>query len=241
MASPCCWDLWRYSISIASSRSLSLKYLMMTTAREGSPTASRTMTMKASAGMSIGGMSALRSRPARISPRAPGCAPNGRGSDVSLDEEVQILLWQRPRHAPKQQRSALKQQRRDRLHLVHRADPRVLVDVQLHDLQLALPLLRRLLEHRSDGAARAAPRRPEIHQHRDGAVLHFALPGRVARGDGLVGEDALLAPPATRILAQARAGDPVRRAALGAGILDPIVVHAEVVIICAGRSNRANP
>src|SRR4051812_1341203 len=147
MASPCCCDFWRYSISIASSRSLSLKYLMMTTAREGSPTANRTMTMKASAGISIGGMTAVRGRPAGISPRAPACVPNGRASDVPLDEEVQILLWQRPGDAPKQQRTALQQQSRNRLHLVHRADPRVLVDVQLHDLQLALPLLRRLLEH----------------------------------------------------------------------------------------------
>src|SRR5437868_8802925 len=102
---------------------------------------------------------------------------------------------------------------------------RVLVDVELDDLQLALALLRHLLQHRRHRPAGAAPWRPEVDQHRDGTVLHFALPGGVAGGDGLVGKDSLFALSAARVVAQARARDAVERATTGAGVFDAVVVH----------------
>src|SRR4051812_1566808 len=121
---------------------------------------------------------------------------------------------------------------------MERGGARVLVDVELDDLHLPPAFLRRLLQRRSHRAAGAAPGRPEVHQHRDGAVLHLALPGRVRRGHGLFGEDALLAAPAARVVPQAAAGDAVLGSAMGAGILDAVVVHLPFLII-AGEGARA--
>src|SRR5260370_18614220 len=71
MASSCCCEFWRYSISSISSRSFNLKYLTTTIARAGSPNANRAMTMTASAGISrpirFDDMTTIRSRPVGIS------------------------------------------------------------------------------------------------------------------------------------------------------------------------------
>src|SRR3569623_524194 len=55
--------------------------------------------------------------------------------------------------------------RRDRPHAVLDGGGRVLVDVELDDLHLALELARELLEYRGNRAARAAPFSPETDEH----------------------------------------------------------------------------
>jgi hypothetical protein len=55
--------------------------------------------------------------------------------------------------------------RRDRDDPEPHRDLLLLVDVQLHDLELVLALVRDLLEHRGDGMARATPLRPEVDDH----------------------------------------------------------------------------
>ena len=71
---------------------------------------------------------------------------------------------------------------RDRLDSHLAGDRRMLVDVHLDELDLALGVADRLFEHRRELAARAAPRRPEVDQHRLALrfldhVLHKGLGG----------------------------------------------------------------
>src|SRR3954452_17268834 len=64
--------------------------------------------------------------------------------------------------------------RRDREDLVLRGRLLVVVDVELDDPQVVAGL-GDLLEGRRDDAARAAPGRPEVHEHRDVVLQHFRL------------------------------------------------------------------
>src|SRR6266850_6784301 len=168
---------------------------------------------------------------AREYARRRGHAVRQLDSDVTIDEGVQLRFGQRASHAADEEGSALQDQGWNRLDLMQRGHPRVLVDVELDDLELPPPLLRRLIEHRRHRAAGAAPRCPEVDQDRDGAVLDLALPGRIAGGDRVVGKDALLAPATPRIIPQPVAWDAVLGAASGAGVFDAIVVH------CACRNH----
>ena len=104
-------------------------------------------------------------------------------------------------------RAAEDDHRRDRLDLEAGGAARVLVDVQLRDLQLARALAGERLEHRRDGAARPAPGRPEVDQHRDRRVLDLLLPARVGDRHRPAREDLLLAAPAHRVVAEPRAQD----------------------------------
>src|SRR6185503_19313739 len=64
---------------------------------------------------------------------------------------------------------------RDAADAVPRRSARVLVDVHLHDLQLARVLLRELLDDGRDGPARSAPGGPEIDQDGGAVLEHLAL------------------------------------------------------------------
>ena len=97
---------------------------------------------------------------------------------------------------------------RDALHLVLLRERGLLVDVDLHDLVGALAHRRDLLDDRSDLAARSAPRRPEVDDHRHvgaehlggeaggGHRLHQAL-GRAARAAAPTGRSPAGPRPAT--------------------------------------------
>src|SRR2546426_6646161 len=68
-----------------------------------------------------------------------------------------------------------------------RGDPLVLIDVHLRDLDLSLVLLCDFLDDRGDDAARTAPFRPEIHQHRNLRIEHFGFERAVAHLDYRIG------------------------------------------------------
>ena len=59
----------------------------------------------------------------------------------------------------------------------------LLVDVDLHELELAVSLLDDLVEHGRDGVARAAPLRPEVHEHRCVALQDLLLERRLCHVD----------------------------------------------------------
>src|SRR5665213_4135354 len=70
-------------------------------------------------------------------------------------------------------------QGRDRHDAVFRRYARVLVDIELHDLDLVAHGARDLLERRRDHAARPAPFGPEINHHRARRLQHLGLEGRI--------------------------------------------------------------
>ena len=70
-------------------------------------------------------------------------------------------------------------QRRDRHDAVLRGGLRVLVDVELHDLDLAVHRAGDLFQRGRDHAARAAPLGPEVDHHRLGALQHLGLEIRI--------------------------------------------------------------
>ena len=75
-------------------------------------------------------------------------------------------------------------QRRDRHDAVVARDLRVLVGVDLDDLDAARVLRRELLEHGGDHAARAAPGRPEVDDDGDLRLEDLGLEGGVGDGGG---------------------------------------------------------
>jgi hypothetical protein len=76
---------------------------------------------------------------------------------------------------------AEEEERRDRLHAVALGQRRLLVHVDLGDRDPPRLLAPDLLESRGDGPARAAPRRPEVHDQARGGGDDL---GEVARGEG---------------------------------------------------------
>jgi aminoglycoside phosphotransferase (APT) family kinase protein len=70
-----------------------------------------------------------------------------------------------------------REHRRDRLDPERRGDLRVLVDVHLGELDGTIGSRDGLFEHRTQGAARSAPRRPEVHHDRNrlGSVEDLGL------------------------------------------------------------------
>src|SRR5690606_13376282 len=100
-------------------------------------------------------------------------------SDGFVDPRLQARL-RRSTCAVGDQLAALEHhQRRDSAHAELGRQARVLVDVHLGDLQLALVLGRELLERRADLTAGAAPLRPEIHQDRNIRAEYLGLEGLV--------------------------------------------------------------
>ena len=96
-------------------------------------------------------------------------------------------LRQRPHEAVDRLAVDEGEHRRDRLDAQLPRDRRVLVDVHLDELDLALGGPHHLFQHRGELLARPAPLRPEIHQHRLALgfldhVLHERLGGRVLDG-----------------------------------------------------------
>ena len=59
----------------------------------------------------------------------------------------------------------------------------LLVDVDLHELELAVSLVDDLVEHGRDGEARTAPLRPEVHEHRCVALQDLLLERRLCHVD----------------------------------------------------------
>src|SRR5215472_7699377 len=75
----------------------------------------------------------------------------------------------------------------------------ILVDVELHHIDLAVVLGRDRFEHRADHPARAAPLRPVLHDDRPGPAEHVGLEGLV--GHDLGGHD--MAPSLAALVALA--------------------------------------
>src|ERR671939_389327 len=71
-------------------------------------------------------------------------------------------------------------ERRDALDAVALRDRRVVVHVQLDDRRAARVLLGHGLDRRREHAARRAPLRPEVHQHRPFGLQHVRLEAAVA-------------------------------------------------------------
>ena len=91
------------------------------------------------------------------------------------------------------------EQRGDRADAVLAGDARVLVRVQLYELHTAVVLAGQLLHDRSDHAAGAAPRRPEVDQDGRVVVDDVGLKGRVG-GVGRVSHLAFLSADAGPLL-----------------------------------------
>ena len=79
------------------------------------------------------------------------------------------------------------QQGGDRADVVARRRRRVLVDVDLHHLELAIHLLGDVLQRGADHAARAAPLGPEVDQDGRVGLQDFLLEGGIGRFDGHMG------------------------------------------------------
>ena len=98
---------------------------------------------------------------------------------------------------------------RDALHVVLLRDRGFVVDVDLDDLVGALTHRRDRLDDRRDLAARPAPRRPEVDDHRRVALQHlaFELRGGHRRHqlDRVLGHGLVRRPPASTSLNQSRA------------------------------------
>src|SRR5690606_13074849 len=75
--------------------------------------------------------------------------------------------------------------RRDRDDAKLAGDTLIFVDVDLRNLERARLLLGDLVQDRTDDAARATPRRPEVDEHRGIGIDDFILEGRVADGNWL--------------------------------------------------------
>ncbi len=114
------------------------------------------------------------------------------------DEFLHLRLGHRTDEAVDDLAVAKGEDRGDRLHPEHRSHLRVLVDVHLGELDGAVRRGDGPFEHRSEGAARPTPRRPEIHDDRDGlgAVEHLLLERGV--GDVCHAEDPTRSAPRTR-------------------------------------------
>ena len=91
-----------------------------------------------------------------------------------------------------------------------------LVGVQLHESQLRLELARGALEHRRHSAARAAPRRPEVHDDREIAARDVALEVGFRKLDGVPLEERPAARAALGRVAEPVRGHPVGRMAVRA-------------------------
>ena len=78
-----------------------------------------------------------------------------------------------PERRPLEPAVAEQADERDALHVVLLRERRLLVDVHLHDLVGALAHRRDLLDDRADLAARPAPRRPEVDDHRHVGAEHL--------------------------------------------------------------------
>src|SRR5919204_6918062 len=105
--------------------------------------------------------------PQRTAARAEPARPEGRRRRVgALEPRRERALVVRPRPRADERLAGLaaleEDDARDREDVVARGRRGVLVDVQLRELDATPVLGRKLLEHRMDGAARAAPRRPEV-------------------------------------------------------------------------------
>src|SRR5271165_4318157 len=71
------------------------------------------------------------------------------------------------------------EQGRDAAHSIPRGSSAVVVDVHLADLHSALVVLGQLFHDRSDGAARSAPNRPEVHQDRSLGLENILVEVRI--------------------------------------------------------------
>ena len=108
-------------------------------------------------------------------------------SHRGVDPLLQLLL-RRGADLTRRQLAVLEDhQRRDRHDAVLRRRAGVLVDVQLHDLDLVAHGARDLFESRRDHAAGAAPLGPEVDHDRAGRLEHLGLEirvGNLANGHG---------------------------------------------------------
>src|ERR1700681_1845429 len=93
------------------------------------------------------------------------------GRDSLLDPLAQRAGIQRTGHPVALLRPFHEDQGRNAADAEPFLEPGSQVGVDLDHLQLAGPLLRQLFERWCDDPARGTPRRPEIDQHRDGALL----------------------------------------------------------------------
>ena len=90
----------------------------------------------------------------------------GKRADDALDESADLAFRKRADEAVDRLATVEGDDRRNRLDAELAGDLRVLVDVHLDEGDLAVRIRHRLFERRRELFARAAPRRPEIHQHR---------------------------------------------------------------------------
>src|SRR3989304_1004626 len=105
--------------------------------------------------------------------------------DCALDPTYDLRLGHRADLARGHLAVLEDHQRRDRHDPVLGRGLRVLIDIELYDLELALQFGRNLFEHGCDDAAGPAPFGPEIHEYGIGGLEHVGVEGRVGNlGDG---------------------------------------------------------
>ena len=100
--------------------------------------------------------------------------------DRALDPVLELLLLHQRADALSGHLAVLEDhQGRHRLDAILLGGVRVLIDVELHHLHLALHLGGHLLERRRHGLAGAAPLGVEIHEHRLGRLQHLLIEGGI--------------------------------------------------------------
>ena len=99
---------------------------------------------------------------------------------------------------------------------------RVLVDVDLDDAHATCALARRARKRWLHGAARPAPRRPEIDQHWNRTIFDQITKAAVGRGDERSVKDGCMAFPALRVVGNALGWYAVVRPASGAALFERI-------------------
>src|SRR6516165_1144681 len=92
---------------------------------------------------------------------------------------LEFLLRLRADLARRQLTVLEQHQSRNRHDAVFRRRARVLVDIELDDLDLAVERVGNLFERRRDHPARAAPFRPEINNHGTARLEHVLLEGGI--------------------------------------------------------------
>ena len=111
----------------------------------------------------------------------------GRARQVRFEERAHLRQRQRADEFVDDSAAAEQLDRGNAADLELLREVLVLVGVHLDDLDLACVLVGDLLEHRTERAARAAPRGPEIDEHGllGGGIED--LGGETGRGDGVYG------------------------------------------------------
>ncbi len=138
-------------------------------------------------------------------------------AEVLADGSLDLSFGNRPHHPPALFPVVEEDQQWNAVHAEVGRGPRILVDVQLAETDVA-PLGRELLDHRSDHPAGSAPRRPEVNDRAAACdLIAEVIVGKRHRMPAPIrSSERCLAAPANRALAAAQLRNAVGLSATGA-------------------------